>query len=70
MFAPGGVWELLGVQFRLARRRGLHLATCSRGGGPLLPEPLEPVGELRTFVTLVRQLCDEQRERLRVPGDP
>ena len=40
---------------------------------PLLclpPEPLEAVRELGTFVTLVRELCDKHRERLRVPGDP
>lgn len=36
----------------------------------LLPEPLEAVRELRTFFSLVRELCDEQRERLRVTGDP
>ena len=29
----------------------------------LLPEALEPVGRLRTTVTLVRELCDEERER-------
>jgi hypothetical protein len=36
----------------------------------LLSKPLEAVGELRTLLTLIRQLGDEQRERLRVPGDP
>src|SRR5713101_639632 len=33
-------------------------------------EPLEAVRELRTTVTLVRESCDEQREWLRVTGDP
>src|SRR6266568_5579331 len=36
----------------------------------LLPEPLEAVRELRTAVTLVREPGDEERERLRVTGDP
>src|SRR2546430_13163536 len=36
----------------------------------LPPEPLKPVGELRTLVPLVGELRDEQRERLRVTGDP
>lgn len=36
----------------------------------LLPEPFEAVREFRTSVTLVRELGDEQRERLRVTGDP
>src|SRR6266568_1581462 len=36
----------------------------------LPPEPLEAVRELRTAVTLVREPGDEQRERLRVTGDP
>src|SRR6266516_2902878 len=36
----------------------------------LRPEPLEAVREFRTSVTLVRELADEQRERLRVTGDP
>src|SRR5204863_3590106 len=40
------------------------------GPAPLLPEPLEAVRELRTFVTLVRELGDEQRERLGVTSDP
>jgi len=31
---------------------------------PFLAEPLEAVRELRTFVTLVRELGDEQPERL------
>src|SRR6266702_3311450 len=36
----------------------------------LPPEPLEAVREFRTSVTLVRELGDEQRERLGVTGDP
>src|SRR5205823_14620914 len=38
--------------------------------GPLLPEPLEPVRELRPCISLVCELRDEQRERLGVTGDP
>src|SRR5205823_13780849 len=38
------------------------------------PSPLFPYTtlfrSLRTAVTLVRESCDEQRERLRVTGDP
>ena len=34
------------------------------------PEPFEAVRELRTLVALVRELSDEQRERLRVARDP
>src|SRR2546430_10533996 len=36
----------------------------------LLPEPLEPVRQLRTFITLVRELGDQQRERFGVTRDP
>ena len=36
----------------------------------LPPEPLEAVREFRISVTLVRELGDEQRERLGVTGDP
>ena len=36
----------------------------------LLAERLETVRELRTSVTLVRELCDEQRKRFGVTGDP
>ena len=36
----------------------------------LLPEPLEAVRDLRASVTLVGESGDEQRERLRVTGDP
>src|SRR2546425_5540211 len=49
----------------LAPRRGRLKVTLS-----LPAEPLEAVCELRTSVTLVRELRDQQRERLRVPGDP
>ena len=36
----------------------------------LLPEPVETIRELWTSLTFVRKLGDEQRERLRVTGDP
>lgn len=36
----------------------------------LPPKPLEAVREFRTSVTFVRELADEQRERLGVAGDP
>ena len=36
----------------------------------LFARPLEPVRQLRALVSLVRQLGDEQRERLGVAGDP
>ncbi len=36
----------------------------------LLSESLEPVRQLRAAFPLVRELCDEQREWLGVPGDP
>src|SRR6267154_536878 len=42
----------------------------SRSALSLRPEPLEAVRELRTSVTLVREPGDEERERLRVTGDP
>jgi hypothetical protein len=35
----------------------------------LAPEPLEAVCELRARLTPVRELRDEERERLRVPGN-
>src|ERR1041385_1779010 len=35
----------------------------------LSSEPLESICQLRTFVAFVRQLRDEQRERLAVAGD-
>src|SRR2546425_2185178 len=42
----------------------------SHKGPKLLPDALAMVRELRTSLTLVRELGDEQRERLRVTGDP
>ncbi len=35
----------------------------------LFPEPLNPVRDLRPCVTLVRELCDREGERLQVPRD-
>ena len=35
----------------------------------LFAEPLNPVRELRTFITLVCELCDRQSEWLQVPRD-
>jgi hypothetical protein len=36
---------------------------------PLGPQPLEPVRQLRAAFAIVRELPDEQRERLSVTGD-
>ena len=32
-------------------------------------ESLEPVRQLRSVASLIREPCDEQRERLDIPGD-
>src|SRR5438552_16375125 len=60
--AMAGSWGVGGARIVLAFRAFSHLS--------LPPEPLKPVGELRTLVPLVGELRDEQRERLRVTGDP
>src|SRR5437867_2824376 len=57
--SPGGGLPLNGPTWRSEER------TWS-----LFPEPLEPVCELRATITLVRESCDEKRERLGVSGDP
>ena len=61
----------------VCRRVALHpaddLASITRGAsGPascLLPEPLEPVRQLRSAFALVGKLRDQQREGLGVSGD-
>src|SRR5881397_4312382 len=53
--------------FRVSVKRQAHQTPARLS---VAPEPFEAVRELRTLVALVRELSDEQRERLRVARDP
>src|SRR4051812_7379026 len=45
-------------------------AVCSGCGALLsLSETLDAVGDLRSFVAVVRKLCDREGEGLEIPGD-